>query len=38
MPSKLESLSSSHLEAMSWSVPQVVSDLPFARETCGIAS
>ncbi len=38
MPSKLESLSSSHLEAMSWSVPQVVSDLPFARETCGNAA
>jgi len=38
MPSKLESLSSSHLEAMSWSVPQIVSDLPFARETCGNAS
>lgn len=38
MPSKLESLSSSHLEAMSWSVPQIVSDLPFARETCGNAA
>lgn len=38
MPSKLESLSSSHLEAMSWSVPQVTSDLPFARETCGDAA
>lgn len=38
MPSKLESLSSSHLEAMSWSIPQIVSDLPFARETCGNAA
>lgn len=38
MPSTLESLSSSHLEAMAWKVPQISSDLPFAQETCRDAS
>ena len=38
MPSMLESLSSSYLEAMGWSRPQIVSDLPFARDTCGNAA
>lgn len=38
MPSKLESLSSSHLEALSWNKPQVVSDFPFSREICGDAA
>jgi glycosyltransferase involved in cell wall biosynthesis len=38
MPSLLESLSSCHLEAMAWSKPQVVSDCPFARDTCGTAA
>lgn len=35
MPSLLESLSSSHLEAMEWSKPQIVADLPYARDLCG---
>ena len=34
MPSILESLSSAYLEAMVWGVPQLVSNLPFAQETC----
>lgn len=38
MPSLLESLSSCHLEAMAWSKPQLVSDCPFARDTCGDAA
>jgi glycosyltransferase involved in cell wall biosynthesis len=38
MPSILESLSSAHLEAMAWQVPQISADLPFARETCKEAS
>lgn len=38
MPSLLESLSSSYLEAMAWSRPQIVSDYPFARDTCGDAA
>jgi glycosyltransferase involved in cell wall biosynthesis len=38
MPSILESLSSAHLEAMAWGVPQISSDLEFARETCRDAS
>lgn len=35
MPSLLESLSSSHLEAMEWSKPQIVADLPYAHDLCG---
>jgi glycosyltransferase involved in cell wall biosynthesis len=38
MPSLLESLSSAHLEAMYWKRPQVVSDLPYARDLCGDAA
>jgi len=38
MPSVLESLSSSHLEAMEWKVPQIVADLPYARDLCGEAA
>lgn len=34
MPSILESLSSSYLEAMAWKKPQIVSDLPFSHDTC----
>lgn len=35
MPSLLESLSSSHLEAMEWMKPQIVADLPYAHDLCG---
>ena len=35
MPSLLESLSSAHLEAMHWKIPQVVADLPYAHDLCG---
>lgn len=35
MPSILESLSSAHLEAMAWNKPQIVADLPYARDLCG---
>ncbi|MCX6620788.1 MAG: glycosyltransferase, partial [Acidobacteria bacterium] len=38
MPSLLESLSSSHLEAMQWGRPQVAADLPYARDLCGDAA
>lgn len=38
MPSVLESLSSSHLEAMEWGVPQIAADLPYARDLCGDAA
>jgi glycosyltransferase involved in cell wall biosynthesis len=38
MPSLLESLSSSHLEAMQWGRPQICADLPYARELCGPAA
>lgn len=38
MPSVLESLSSAHLEAMEWGVPQVAADLPYARDLCGDAA
>lgn len=38
MPSLLESLSSSHLEAMEWERPQIVADLPYARDLCGDAA
>jgi len=38
MPSVLESLSSAHLEAMQWSKPQIVSDLPYAKDLCGEAA
>jgi glycosyltransferase involved in cell wall biosynthesis len=38
MPSLLESLSSAHLEAMQWRKPQIVADLPYARELCGPAA
>ncbi|TWU18993.1 glycosyltransferase [Allorhodopirellula heiligendammensis] len=34
MPSRLESQSSAHLEAMKWQKPQVTIDLPYAREMC----
>ncbi len=33
-PSLLESLSSSHLEAMGWGKPQVAAELPYARDLC----
>ncbi len=38
MPSRLEGLSSAHLEAMRWGLPQVSSDLPFAHDLCGEGS
>jgi glycosyltransferase involved in cell wall biosynthesis len=38
MPSLLESLSSAHLEAMQWRRPQIVADLPYARDLCGDAA
>lgn len=38
MPSVMESLSSSHLEAMDWGRPQVTADLPYARDLCGDAA
>lgn len=38
MPSLLESLSSTHLEAMEWKKPQIVADLPYARDLCGDAA
>ena len=38
MPSLIESLSSAHLEAMRWGKPQIVSDLPYARDLCGAAA
>lgn len=38
MPSLLESLSSTHLEAMAWEMPQIVADLPYARDLCGDAA
>lgn len=38
MPSLLESLSSSHLEAMEWEKPQIVADLPYSRDLCGDAA
>ena len=37
-PSKIESLSSSHLEAMEWRRPLIASDLPYARDLCGDAA
>lgn len=38
MPSLLESLSSAHLEAMTWGKPQIISDLPYAKDLCGDAA
>ncbi len=38
MPSVLESLSSSHLEAMCFRKPQIVADRPYAHELCGGAA
>lgn len=38
MPSFIESLSSAHLEAMEWGKPQIVADLPYARDLCGDAA
>ena len=38
MPSLLESLSSSHLEAMQWRKPQMAADLPYAHDLCGEAA
>jgi glycosyltransferase involved in cell wall biosynthesis len=38
MPSVLESLSSSHLEAMAWGKPQIISDLPYFKDVCGNAA
>jgi glycosyltransferase involved in cell wall biosynthesis len=38
MPSVLESLSSTHLEAMEWGKPLIVADLPYARDLCGDAA
>jgi glycosyltransferase involved in cell wall biosynthesis len=34
MPSLIESLSSSHLEAMCWGKPQICADLAYARDLC----
>jgi glycosyltransferase involved in cell wall biosynthesis len=34
MPSLIESLSSTHIEAMQWQCPQVTSDLPYAHDLC----
>jgi len=38
MPSMVESMSSSHLEAMRWNRPQISSDVPCHRDLCGDAS
>jgi glycosyltransferase involved in cell wall biosynthesis len=38
MPSMLESLSSSHLEAMQWGKPQLCADLSYAHDLCGDAA
>jgi glycosyltransferase involved in cell wall biosynthesis len=38
MPSVLESMSSSHLEAMRWNKPQISSDVSCHRDLCGDAS
>jgi glycosyltransferase involved in cell wall biosynthesis len=38
MPSLIESLSSTHIEAMQWQCPQVTSDLPYAHDLCGEAA
>jgi len=38
MPSLMESLSSTHIEAMQWRCPQITSDLPFAHDLCGDAA
>lgn len=38
MPSVLESLSSAHLEAMQWGLPQITADLAYARDLCGPAA
>jgi glycosyltransferase involved in cell wall biosynthesis len=38
MPSVLESLSSAHLEAMQWELPQITSNLLHARDICGPAA
>lgn len=38
MPSLTESLSSAHLEAMAFAIPQVNADLPYAHELCGDAA
>lgn len=34
MPSLIESLSSSHIEAMFWGVPQITSNLAYAKDLC----
>ena len=38
MPSMMESLSSAHIEAMQWARPQIVSELPYARDLCAEAA
>jgi len=38
MPSRLEQLSSAHLEAMHWEKPQISADLPYAHDLCGEAT
>jgi len=38
MPSRIESLSTAHLEAMRFERPQVAADLAYARELCGPAA
>lgn len=38
MPSTLESMSSAYMEAMAWGRPQIVADLPHARDLCGPAA
>jgi glycosyltransferase involved in cell wall biosynthesis len=38
MPSILEALSSTHLEAMAWGKPLISSNMPFATDLCGDAS
>ncbi|MDR8438703.1 glycosyltransferase, partial [Acinetobacter baumannii] len=34
MPSLIESLSSSHIEAMFWGIPQITSNLAYAKDLC----
>lgn len=38
MPSKLEQLSSAHLEAMHWQKPQISADVAYAHDLCGDAA
>jgi glycosyltransferase involved in cell wall biosynthesis len=38
MPSVMESLSSAHIEAMKWGLPQITADVVYAHEACGPAA